>query len=79
MQNIGIVNEVHGLEEYGITNADMVYWNLPTPALYEETIRRREAVVTHLGPLLVRTGDHTGRSPNDRFIVREPSTEKDIW
>jgi len=79
MQNIGIVNEVYGLEKHGITNADMVYWNLPTPALYEEAIRRREAVISHLGPLLMRTGDHMGRSPNDRFVVREPSSEKDIW
>jgi phosphoenolpyruvate carboxykinase (ATP) len=74
-----IVNEVNGLEIHGITNADVVYWNLPTPALYEEAIRRREATVAHLGALLVRTGDHMGRSPNDRFIVREESTEKDIW
>ncbi len=79
MQNIGIVNEVYGLEKHGIPNADTVYWNLPTPALYEEAIRRREAVMGHLGPLLMRTGDHMGRSPSDRFIVREPSTEADIW
>ncbi len=79
MQNIGIVNEVNGLEIHGITNADVVHWNLPTPALYEEAIRRREATLAHLGALLMRTGDHMGRSPNDRFIVREESTEKDIW
>lgn len=79
MQNIGIVNEVYGLEKHGITNAGMVYWNLPTPALYEEAIHRhREAVIGRL-KLLMRTGDHMGRSPNDRFVVREPASEKDIW
>jgi phosphoenolpyruvate carboxykinase (ATP) len=68
-----------GLEQQGITNTGVVYWNLSTPALYEEVIRRREGVVAHLGPLVVRTGQHTGRSPNDKFIVREPSTVNEVW
>ncbi|MFQ5883025.1 MAG: phosphoenolpyruvate carboxykinase [Candidatus Methylomirabilales bacterium] len=68
-----------GLETHGIRNVDRVYWNLPTPALYEEAVRRREGTIAHLGPLVVRTGQHTGRSPNDKFIVREPSCEDKIW
>jgi len=68
-----------GLEAHGIVNVNDVYWNLPTSALYEEAIRRREGIIAHLGPLVVRTGHHTGRSPNDKFIVREPSTEEHIW
>ena len=67
------------LEQHGIVNVDKVFWNLPTPALYEEAIRRKEGVVAHLGPLVVRTGHYTGRSPDDRFIVREPSSEDKIW
>ncbi|MCJ7752639.1 MAG: phosphoenolpyruvate carboxykinase (ATP), partial [Armatimonadetes bacterium] len=51
-----------------------VYWTLNTPALYERIVRRREGLVAHLGPVVVRTGDHTGRSPNDKLIVREPSS-----
>lgn len=47
--------------------------------LYEEAIRRREARLAHLGPLVVRTGQHTGRSPNDKFIVRESSSEDKVW
>lgn len=69
----------YGLEHHGFENVERVYWNLPTPALYEQAIRHREAVLAHLGPLVVRTGDHTGRSPNDKFIVRESTTEHEIW
>ena len=68
-----------GLGTLGITNVHDIYWNLPTPALYEEAIRRREGIVSHLGPLVVRTGHHTGRSPNDKFTVHEPSSASHIW
>lgn len=68
-----------GLEAHGITNVNDVYWNLPTSALYEEAIRRREGIIAHLGPLVVRTGHHTGRSPNDKFTVHEPSSADHIW
>jgi len=69
----------YGLENHGLTNLGQIYWNPCTPALYEEVVRRREGYISHLGPLVVRTGHHTGRSANDKFIVREPTTEKDIW
>jgi phosphoenolpyruvate carboxykinase (ATP) len=69
----------YGLERHGIERPNNVYWNLPTPRLYEEAIRRREGRLGHLGPLVVRTGHHTGRSPKDRFLVREPSSEERIW
>jgi phosphoenolpyruvate carboxykinase (ATP) len=46
--------------------------------LYEEAIRRGEAVVAAEGPLVCRTGEHTGRSPKDKFLVREPDTEREI-
>ena len=62
----------------GITNARAIWWNLNTPALYEQAIMRHEGLVAHLGPLVVRTGDHTGRSPQDKFIVLEPSSEGNI-
>lgn len=64
----------HTLEDHGIRNIKHVYWNLPTPHLVEEAISRREGRLAHHGPLVVRTGTHTGRAPNDKFIVREPSS-----
>ncbi len=67
------------LSHLGITNFNHLYWNLTPPALIEEAIRRREGILAHRGPLVVRTGSHTGRSPNDKFIVREPSSEDKIW
>jgi len=66
------------LDVLGIRNINNVYWNLTTPALYEQIIRRREGVIGHLGPVMVRTGTFTGRSPNDKFIVKEPGSENDI-
>jgi phosphoenolpyruvate carboxykinase (ATP) len=67
-----------GLDYLGIRNINNAYWNLTTPALYEQIIRRREGVISHLGPVIMRTGAFTGRSPNDKFIVKEPSSEAEI-
>ncbi|MBW1722477.1 MAG: phosphoenolpyruvate carboxykinase (ATP) [Deltaproteobacteria bacterium] len=67
------------LEAIGFKNVGNVYWNATTPHLYEEIVRRREGQIAHLGPVVVRTGHHMGRSPNDRFIVREPSSLDNIW
>ena len=52
--------------------------NLSPAALYEEAVRRGEGIMAEAGPLACRTGQHTGRSPNDKFIVREPSTNETV-
>ena len=79
MQNFGAYVSKYGLKNHGIKNAGTVYWNLSTPMLYEQVTQRREGVIAHLGPLVVNTGDYTGRSPKDKFVVVEPTSEKDIW
>src|ERR671913_1525701 len=68
-----------GLESHGIKNVARVFWNLSVPSMYEEAVRRREGSISAEGPLVCRTGQHTGRSPNDKFIVREPSSEDKVW
>ncbi|MFH2038843.1 MAG: phosphoenolpyruvate carboxykinase (ATP) [Chloroflexota bacterium] len=69
----------YGLENLGLTNLRKIYWNLPVEALYEEVIFRGEAQISHLGPIVVNTGKHTARAANDKFVVREPSSEEHIW
>src|SRR5215213_464279 len=71
------VERARGLERDGITT-DRVRWNLSTAALYEEAVRRSEGLIAADGPLACRTGAHTGRSPNDKFVVQESSCEADI-
>jgi phosphoenolpyruvate carboxykinase (ATP) len=67
-----------GLEATGIEGAGEVHWSLGVAALYEEAVRRHEGVLSADGPLVCSTGHHTGRSPNDKFIVREPSSEQNV-
>jgi phosphoenolpyruvate carboxykinase (ATP) len=68
-----------GLDTLGLSNLRMAYWNLPTEALYEEIAFRREARIARSGPIVVHTGKHTGRSANDKFVVKEGSTDDNIW
>ncbi len=65
----------YGLDYLELKNLNHVYWNPTTAVLYEHLIQRREGLLSHLGPVVVRTGTYTGRSPNDKFIVKEPGTE----
>jgi phosphoenolpyruvate carboxykinase (ATP) len=71
------VERGHHLDREGI-RTDRAKWNLSMAALYEEAVRRQEGVIAAGGPLVCRTGQHTGRSPNDKFIVREGSSEANI-
>ncbi len=52
--------------------------NLAIPALYEAAMGRNEGIIAFGGPLVVTTGKHTGRSPNDKFFVKEPGSEEHI-
>ena len=69
----------YGLSNHGLSNLNTVYWNLPTEALYEEITFRGEGRVVNGGPIAVNSGKHTARAAQDKYIVREPSTENNIW
>ena len=79
MQQLGAHQSRFGLENHGIENVSVAHWNLGDEALIEEAMRRHEGLVARGGALVTRTGEHTGRAPNDKFIVEEPSSQGDIW
>jgi len=68
-----------GLEGHGLRGTPAVHGNLSAPALYEHALRRGEGSLAEGGALVVRTGVHTGRSPNDKFIVDDASTREHVW
>lgn len=68
----------YGLDHHGLTDIRQAYWNLPPEAYYEESLYRAEGVLSQDGPLVVRSGKHTARAANDKFIVKEQTTEDDI-
>ncbi len=67
------------LEEFGISNAGSIIYNATTPHLVEEAVSRKEGWLTAGGPLAVLTGQHTGRSANDKFLVSESSSRDKVW
>ena len=69
----------HGLDAQGIETAASLHWNLTTAPLVELAIARGEGQLAKDGPLVVKTGKHTGRSANDKFTVRDAETESSVW
>jgi phosphoenolpyruvate carboxykinase (ATP) len=77
---IATVPDRGALAEHGIGEVQgRVYWRPTTSQLYAHALLRGEALLAEGGPLVVDTGEHTGRSPRDKFIVREPGSEGRIW
>jgi|Tabmets5t2r1_1033131.scaffolds.fasta_scaffold00909_8 phosphoenolpyruvate carboxykinase (ATP) len=79
---MAIVEDVRGqidLSEHGIEAAGTVHHNPTVALLYSHAIERGDGKLAEGGPLVVDTGEHTGRSPNDKFVVREPASEGRIW
>ncbi len=79
MPNAMGIQSHYGLENHGLTNLTMAYWTLPSAMLVELIVSRREGQLAHLGPVVVRTGHHTGRSPNDKFIVQQAPSDSQVW
>lgn len=79
LNQTGTRNEDHGVETIGLDGTGRVFWNLGEAALCERSIARGEARLSNTGALVATTAPHTGRSPDDRYIVREEATEESIW
>jgi phosphoenolpyruvate carboxykinase (ATP) len=78
LQQIGPLISDNGLDQHGLDHVATAHWNLITPALYEAAVARGEGEIADGGALVVQTGVHTGRAPNDKFIVREAQSESVI-
>ena len=79
MKEIGIFNPARGIGAIGLQNAGTIRYNLEAAELCEDAIRRGEANLTADGALVAYTGQHTGRSPKDKFIVRDAATNGEVW
>ena len=67
-----------GLGKQGLRPKGEVHWNLLAPELIQAAIRRGEGELADMGPFVAVTSPHTGRSPNDKFVVKDPRSEKDV-
>ena len=79
MQETGVRNGAFGVDKFGLKNLKEVRWNLGTPQLYEYALKAGEAELTVDGVLCAETGVFTGRSPKDKFTVRDATTDKTMW
>ena len=79
MSETGKRNPACGIEAIGLATAGTVRYNFGAAALYEEALRRGEARISAHGALVAHTGQHTGRSAKDKFIVRDDDTEGHVW
>jgi phosphoenolpyruvate carboxykinase (ATP) len=79
VQETGVRNGAFGADKFGFKNLKAVRWNLGTPQLYEYSLRAGEAELTVDGVLCAETGEFTGRSPKDKFTVRDGTTDKTMW
>ena len=69
----------YGLDAQGFATRAELHWNLGTAPLIELAVARHEGLLSKHGAFVVETGAHTGRSANDKFIVRDAVTEAAIW
>ena len=67
------------LDAHDIATGAELFWNLQTAPLVEHAVRRGEGLLAKDGPLVVRTGSHTGRAAQDRFVVRNAVSEDTVW
>ncbi len=79
MNHVGTRPEGATLDYLGLKNLATAFWNLSPAELVEETISLEQGSLTSTGALAVDTGEFTGRSPKDKFIVKDSKTENSVW
>lgn len=79
MNEIGLKADGASVAQLGLSNVEMAFWNLHPSELVEETILRGEGVLTDVGALAIDTGEFTGRSPKDKFVVVDENTKDSVW
>ena len=78
MTDKGIKNDSFQLSQIGINNYNRAYWNLSPEDLVKETLDRDLGVLSDKGALVIRTGEFTGRSPKDKFTIKDSLTENKV-
>lgn len=78
MNNNSLYTKTISLDNIGITNAT-IHYQLSPNELHQITIEKGQGIETSTGALAINTGEFTGRSPQDRFIVKDAITENEIW
>ena len=71
-------SDLRDLNDYGLIPGGAIYWNLSPARLYEESFAREDGQLVHMGGIATVTAPHTGRSPNDRFVVRDELSEESV-
>jgi phosphoenolpyruvate carboxykinase (ATP) len=79
MEEFGLKSQKSGLEAAGIKKVKEAYWNLTATELIETAIQNKEGHLTDTGAIMCDTGTFTGRSPKDRYIVKDEYTEEKVW
>jgi len=79
MTEYGVRAEGATVADLGLKNVAAAFWNLTPAELVEETLLNGQGALTDTGALAVDTGEFTGRSPKDRFVVCDENTENSVW
>ena len=78
MENVGTYISKYGLDKQGLGNVTKAYWNYNAPLLIEEAVARKEGKLAAGGAFVALTGQHSGRSPNDRFVVEDETSKNEV-
>lgn len=79
MNELGLVPKTSNLKELGLGNIDKAHWNLTPEQLTQTALDLGQGRLSDTGALVINTGEFTGRSPKDRFIVCDEKTEESVW